>query len=82
MDTLHLQGATESEEASPGLDEAILPKGAILQDRYEIVKVLGLGGMGAVYQSRDLRFTGVTRLCALKEMTSTTPDPQVTHSRI
>jgi len=77
LDTLHLQGATESEEASPGLDEAILPKGAILQNRYEIVKVLGLGGMGAVYQSRDLRFTGVTRLCALKEMTSTTPDPQV-----
>jgi outer membrane protein assembly factor BamB len=72
-----LRGAPESEEASSGLDEAILPKGAILQDRYEIVKVLGLGGMGAVYQARDLRFTGVARLCALKEMTCTTPDPQV-----
>lgn len=77
MDTLHLQGAPESEEASSGLDEAILPKGAILQDRYEILKVLGLGGMGAVYHARDLRFTGVARLCALKEMTFTTPDPQV-----
>jgi outer membrane protein assembly factor BamB len=59
------------------MDEAILPKGAILQDRYEILKVLGLGGMGAVYQARDLRFTGVARVCALKEMTCTTPDPQV-----
>jgi outer membrane protein assembly factor BamB/predicted Ser/Thr protein kinase len=77
LETLHLQGASESEEASSGLDEAILPKGAILQDRYEILKVLGLGGMGAVYQARDLRFTGVARLCALKEMTCTTPDPQV-----
>lgn len=77
LDTLHLQGATGSEEISSGLDETILPKGAILQDRYEILKVLGLGGMGAVYQARDLRFTGVARLCALKEMTSTTPDPQV-----
>jgi len=77
LDTFHLQGAPESEEASSGFDEAILPKGAILQDRYEIIKVLGLGGMGAVYQARDLRFTGVARLCALKEMTCTAPDPQV-----
>ena len=77
MDTLHLQGPPESEGASSGFDEAILPKGAILQDRYEILKVLGLGGMGAVYQARDLRFTGVARLCALKEMTCTAPDPQV-----
>jgi outer membrane protein assembly factor BamB len=59
------------------MDETILPKGAVLQARYEILKVLGLGGMGAVYQARDLRFTGVARLCALKEMTSTTPDPHV-----
>jgi outer membrane protein assembly factor BamB len=77
LDTLHLKGASESEESSSDLDEAILPKGAILQDRYEILKVLGLGGMGAVYQARDLRFTGVARLCALKEMICTTPDPQV-----
>lgn len=77
MDTLHLQQAEEPEDSSSGMDEAILPKGAILQDRYEILKVLGLGGMGAVYQVRDLRFTGVARLCALKEMTSAMPDPHV-----
>ena len=77
METLHFQGEDESVENSSGLDETILPKGAILQDRYEIITVLGLGGMGAVYQARDLRFTGVARLCALKEMTCTTPDPQV-----
>ncbi len=77
METLHLQGPGESEDASAGLDEAILPQGAILQGRYEIIKVLGLGVMPAVYQARDLRFTNVARICALKEMTSTTPDPQV-----
>ncbi len=60
-----------------GDNENILPKGAVLQSRYEVVKVLGVGGMGAVYLAQDLRFSGVTRYCALKEMVSTTPDPQI-----
>jgi outer membrane protein assembly factor BamB/predicted Ser/Thr protein kinase len=77
LDTLHLRQTSEPDDNSSGMDETILPKGAILQSRYEILKVLGLGGMGAVYQARDLRFTGVARLCAVKEMTSTTPDPHV-----
>jgi outer membrane protein assembly factor BamB len=77
LETLRFQATDEPEDSSTGLDEAILPQGAILQNRYEILKVLGVGGMGAVYQARDLRFTGVARLCALKEMTSTTPDPQM-----
>jgi outer membrane protein assembly factor BamB len=60
-----------------GDDDNILPKGVVLQSRYEIIKILGLGGMGAVYLAQDLRFSGVTRYCALKEMISTTPDPQI-----
>lgn len=64
-------------EDSEDYSENILPKGAILQSRYEILRVLGIGGMGAVYLAQDLRFTGVKRLCAIKEMVSTTPDPQV-----
>jgi len=60
-----------------GYDENILPKGVVLQSRYEIKKVLGVGGMGAVYLAQDLRFTGITRWCALKEMISSTPDPHV-----
>jgi outer membrane protein assembly factor BamB len=77
LETLNLQEAGETEETPSGLEETILPKGAILENRYEVLKVLGLGGMGAVYQARDLRFTGVARLCALKEMISTTPDPHI-----
>lgn len=70
---LGTQGLENS--GSRGEDDNILPKGAILQNRYEIIKVLGVGGMGAVYLAQDLRFTGVKRLCALKEMISATPDP-------
>jgi outer membrane protein assembly factor BamB len=66
----------EPEEQKP-FDEHILPKGAVLQSRYEIIKVLGVGGMGAVYQAHDLRFTDVSRLCAVKEMVNSAPDPLV-----
>jgi outer membrane protein assembly factor BamB/tRNA A-37 threonylcarbamoyl transferase component Bud32 len=58
-------------------EDNILPKGAVLQNRYEVNKVLGVGGMGAVYLAQDLRFTGIVRWCAIKEMISTTPDPHV-----
>jgi serine/threonine-protein kinase len=43
-----------------------LPVGAVLRDRYEIVDLIGQGGMGAVYQAEDLRLRG--RVCALKEV--------------
>lgn len=55
----------------------ILSQGSVLQDRYEIIRVLGIGGMGAVYQARDLRFSNVSRLCAVKEMFSTAVDPRM-----
>lgn len=67
----------ENSKSGSGFEDNILPKGAVLQSRYEIIKVLGVGGMGAVYLAQDLRFSGVTRLCALKEMISTTPDPHI-----
>lgn len=76
LETQHL-GASNSSSGTGDLDENILPKGAILQNRYEIIKVLGVGGMGAVYLAQDLHFSGIKRMCAVKEMISTTPDPQV-----
>jgi len=52
----------------------LLENGAILQDRYRIVKLLGQGGMGAVYRAWDLRLRVPV---ALKEMS---PQPGLTQS--
>lgn len=47
----------------------------VLQNRYKIMGVLGGGGMGTVYQARDLNFTDVRRLVAIKEMHTLATDP-------
>ncbi|MFN2290009.1 MAG: PQQ-binding-like beta-propeller repeat protein [Anaerolineae bacterium] len=57
--------------------EGTLPAGIVLQERYEILGVQGVGGMGAVYRARDLRFSSVTKIVAVKEMNNTAPDPRV-----
>jgi serine/threonine protein kinase len=54
-----------------------LQAGVILANRYAIQEVVGLGGMGSVYRSRDLHFPNVTKLVAVKEMINTAPDPLV-----
>jgi outer membrane protein assembly factor BamB len=56
---------------------ATLPKGAVLQRRYEIIRTVAIGGMGTLYQARDKRFTKVARLCAVKEMVNSAPDPHL-----
>ena len=57
--------------------EGLLPIGTLLQNRYKVLGVVGVGGMGAVYKAQDMRFSGVMRICAVKEMVNTATDPEV-----
>lgn len=54
-----------------------LSPGTILRERYEIVELVGRGGMGATYRARDLRLEG--RFCAVKEAL---PDPDATSAEL
>ena len=53
-----------------------LQPGTILSERYQIEGVVGVGGMGAVYRARDLRFTA-NRIVAVKEMINQARDSLV-----
>ncbi|MEQ8169055.1 MAG: tetratricopeptide repeat protein [Candidatus Eremiobacterota bacterium] len=50
-----------------------LQPGLMLDRRYEIVRMIKSGGMGAVYEALDIRFEKTP--CAVKEMLSQTSDP-------
>jgi eukaryotic-like serine/threonine-protein kinase len=62
-DTMNFGGG----EAVDRHDGALKPN-QILHTRYKIMGVLGGGGMGTVYQARDLNFPDVRKLVAIKEM--------------
>lgn len=50
--------------------------GDLLEDRYEIQQIVGVGGMGAVYRARDKNFKAI-RLVAVKEMISQVSDKMI-----
>jgi len=54
----------------------------VLRGRYRIQGVLGVGDLGVVYQARDLMFSEVTKLCAVKEMISLASDPAMRETTI
>jgi outer membrane protein assembly factor BamB/tRNA A-37 threonylcarbamoyl transferase component Bud32 len=58
----------------PTANLQMLPSGTVLQGRYAVETVLGVGGMSLVYRGRDLRFKDVVRPCAVKEMYQSAPD--------
>jgi eukaryotic-like serine/threonine-protein kinase len=57
--------------------EGALQVGSVLQGRYKITGVLGVGGMGSVYLARDMHFPTVTRNVAVKEMLNLASDPNL-----
>ena len=73
LDTGYKEPSRQPSESSEGR----LPDGYLLQGRYRILGIRGIGGMSTVYKAQDTRFAKVTRLCAVKQMLNTAADPQV-----
>jgi outer membrane protein assembly factor BamB/tRNA A-37 threonylcarbamoyl transferase component Bud32 len=77
-DTRHM---SENEGALSVPDGSLQP-GQVLQNRYRILGIIGIGGMGAVYQARDMHFQNVHKLTAVKEMINMAQDQQLREQTI
>ena len=77
MSNLDTRRITTEERPAALQPEGTLPNNTVLQGRYQVLNVHGVGGMGAVYRARDLRFSAVNKIVAVKEMNNTAPDPRL-----
>jgi outer membrane protein assembly factor BamB/tRNA A-37 threonylcarbamoyl transferase component Bud32 len=68
--------------ANDSAQDTALQQNSVLHNRYRILGVIGGGGMGTVYQARDLNFTEVRKLVAVKEMHTIAPDPTMRASMV
>ncbi len=58
----------KQEKSTPNATDEILKTGTVLRDRYVIVKVLGEGNFGVVYQARDEQAAATPKRVAIKQM--------------
>ncbi len=77
MSDLKTKELADGEDRRLKRRQGLLQAGAVLQDRYQVVDTLGVGGFSSVYKARDMHFPAVTRLCAVKEMVHLNRDPKV-----
>jgi len=70
-----------TKEAATQARSPSLQPGQTLRERYQVLRVLGTGGMSAVYEARDLTFPNVVRLCAIKEIYGGLTHPSVQAQR-
>lgn len=71
------QSAVRSRKPASDADNSgpmLLPPNSVLQGRYQITKLIGQGGMGAIYLADDLRFS--QRVAVVKEMLDHFTDPE------
>lgn len=71
---MHVPVAEMSPAAINSPGTGLLPQDSLLNKRYRIIKLVGTGGMGAVYKAEDTRFGD--RPVAVKEMRQSSLSPQ------